>query len=83
MMSDMGWSSETARELADLLEDRGVSLRTLADALGHSHNCWHQRLRLGAKTSLSLEDIEVLCAYLKIDPAPLLAGTRRAAEGQP
>lgn len=72
MVSYMGWSANAARLLAQLLEERGVSLRTLADSVGHSHNYWHQRLRPDAKTSMSLEDIETVCGYLSIDPQSVI-----------
>ena len=74
MMRDVGWSSDTAKVLARMLEDRGISLRMLADSLGggHSHNYWHQRLKPGAGTKMSLEDIEAVCAHLGVDPRVIL-----------
>lgn len=70
----MGWTTDTADAIQRLLDERKTSHRTLAAAVGHSHNYWWQRLSL-KKTALTLEDIQILCRYLGIDPRDLLAET--------
>jgi DNA-binding Xre family transcriptional regulator len=71
----MGWTTDTAEAIQQLLDERRTSYRTLAEAVGHSYNYWWQRL--GTKrTALTLEDIEILCRHLGIDPRDLLSGTK-------
>ncbi len=73
----MTWTTDTAAALDDLIKRRGLSYRDLEAGIdGHSHQYWW--MRLGARTrKLSLEDIEELCDFLKIDPRVLLSETRK------
>jgi hypothetical protein len=71
----MGWTEDTAKELAAMLEKKAISYRALGDKLGHTHQYWWKRLG-SRETALTLEDIEALCVLLQQDPKVLLANTR-------
>lgn len=72
----MGWTTETAKILAEMMEEQGLSTREIGDAMGRSHNyVWK---RLGSRqTGLSLEDVEAFCEILRISPEELLRDARR------